>query len=617
MARISRTSAPEAGRWLGWRVLSLLAPYRRTVIGLAFLVTATAALDIAVPFITRNVIDGVIRALQSAKNDSFRSLLIAAGAIFALTAVTRVLRSVYNYRLFLLASNAEDQVKNAAFSNFLHLDAEYQGAVNTGEVIGALDRGGTAAFVVLYEIFGQNLLPPTLVLLGVMATLSMANPLIACVVFLPLPAYALAVGRLSGRMHRLEFLISHAFERVTKESYDIASNARAVKKFCREKEEARTQRQLLHRARRRHYQGERCWAVIENVQTLFSTLGRVGVIGLGGYLVLTHQCSVGQYVLYVALQDMVYGPISQLSIILPKLRRNLSRAERLFEILDTKRTVTDAKNAAALSGPDCSIEFRDLAFRYAGATQDTLRNVNVKIPAGSTVALIGPSGSGKSTFVNLLQRLYDPQSGSILIDGQDLRSVTQQSLRERIAVVPQEVELFSRSIRENVAYGKDDITDEEIDRAACMAQAQGFISTCDGGFDTQVGERGMKLSGGERQRLGIARAIVRDPKILILDEATSHLDGESERLIQLAMERLTQGRTSFIIAHRLSTVRKADMVIVVANNTVEAAGTHDELWATSPTYRKLHSIHFAERPKAEVRREATEDSEFLAIAAND
>lgn len=617
MARITKKTAPGTGNWLGWRVLSLFAPHRLAVAGLAVLVSLTAALDIAVPFITRGVIDGVVRAIQSAKTGSYRSLLVAAGAIFALTAVTRVLRSVYNYRLFLLVSHAEDEVKNAAFSNFLHLDAEYQGAVNTGEVIGAFDRGATAVFVVLYEIFGQNLLPPTLVLLGVMTTLLVTNPLIALIVFLPLPAYALAVGRLSGRMHRLEFLISHAFERVTKESYDIASNVRAVKKFCREKVEARTQRQLLYRARRRHYQGERCWAVIENVQTLFSTAGRVGVIGLGGYLVLTHRCSVGQYVLYIALQDMVYVPISQLSIILPKLRRNLSRAERLFEILDEKRAVTDATDATVLSGPDHSIEFRDLDFRYAGAAQDTLRNVNVKIPAGSTVALIGPSGSGKSTLVNLLQRLYDPQSGSILIDGQDLRDATQQSLRERIAVVPQEVELFSRSIRDNIAYGKDELTNEEIERAACVAQAHGFISNCDEGYDTQVGERGMRLSGGERQRLGIARAIVRDPKILILDEATSHLDGESERLIQLAMDRVTRGRTCFIIAHRLSTVRNADLVVVVANNTVEAVGTHNELWASSPTYRNLHSIHFAESPKQVAKREVINESELLVVAGHE
>lgn len=597
MGRITTTTDARSNGWLGWRVLFLLRKHRGAVAGLASLVFLTAALDIAVPFITRNVIDNVVRAIQAAHVSSFRSLLVAAAAIFAATALTRILRSVYNYRLFRLVANAEDEVKNSAFANFLRLDTEYHGRVNTGEIIGALDRGGTAVFVVLYEIFGQNLIPPTLVLLGVLTALLLKNPWIALIVFLPLPAYALAVGRLSGRMHRLEFLISHAFERVTKESYDIASNVRIVKKFGREKPEAHTQRQLLFRARRRHFQGERCWAFIENVQSLFSTAGRVAVIVFGGYLVLTRKCTVGEYVLYIAMQDMVYGPISQLSIILPKLRRNLSRAERLFEVLDERRKVMDAENAHALIGPSEFVEFRDLSFRYSGSAQDTLHNVNIKVPAGSTVALIGPSGSGKSTLMNLLQRLYDPQSGSILIDGHDIRSVTQESLREKIAVVPQEVELFSRSVRENIGYGRDEINPGQVEEAAAMAQADGFISKCGDGYDTQVGERGMRLSGGERQRLGIARAIVRNPKILILDEATSHLDNESERLIQVAMEKITRGRTCFIIAHRLSTVRKADVVVVFANNTIEAVGSHDELWASSPTYRKLHGIHLAEASK--------------------
>ncbi|MBV9306257.1 MAG: ABC transporter ATP-binding protein, partial [Acidobacteriaceae bacterium] len=514
-----------------------------------------------------------------------------------ITVVTRLLRSVYNYRLFRVISMAEDEVKNAAFANFLSLDTEYQGNVNTGEVIGALDRGGTASFVILYEIFGQNLLPPTLVLLGVLGALLMKNVWIAAIVFLPLPAYAIAVGRLAGRMHRLEYLISHAFERVTKESFDIASNVRVVKKFSRERQEARTQRELLYRARRHHYSGERMWAFIENVQSLFSTAGRVGVIAFGGFLVLTHRCSVGEYVLFIAMQDMVYGPISQLSIILPKLRRNLSRAERMFEILEQGRNICDVPNAKRLTGPGRSVKFCNLSFKYAGAEQWTLRDVNFEVPAGSTVALIGPSGSGKSTLMNLLQRLYDPQAGSVLIDGEDIRLVSQSSLREQISVVPQEVELFSRSILENVGYGKDKVDRAEVEYAARVAQAHDFITRCEDGYDTQVGERGMKLSGGERQRIGIARAIVRDPKILILDEATSHLDNESERLIQVAMEKITKGRTCFIIAHRLSTVRKADIVVVFNNNTIEAVGTHEELWHSSPTYRKLHGIHLAEMPK--------------------
>ena len=498
--------------WLGWKVLSLLSRRRLVVAGLAILVCVTAALDIAVPFVTRGVIDTVIKSLQSSANQALRSLGIAAVAIFAATALTRVLRSLYNYKLFCLVSKAEDEVKNNAFQNFLTLDTEYHGRVNTGEVIGALDRGGTAVFVVLYEVFGQNLLPPMLVLIGVLTALLSKNVWIAAIVFLPLPAYAVTIGRLSGRLHRLEYLISHAFERVTKESYDVASNVRVVKKFAREKQESQMQRDLLHRARNRHYEGERLWALIENVQSLFSTAGRVGVIAFGGYLVITHRCTVGDYVLFIAMQDMVYGPISQLSIILPKLRRNLTRAERMFELLEEGRAIADAPAAKSLKSPGKSIQFCNLSFKYSGAEQWTLRDVSFTVPAGATVALIGPSGSGKSTLMNLLQRLYDPQMGTVLIDGEDIRNVTQSSLRKQIAVVPQEVELFSRSIWENIGYGSDGITKADVEQAADMAQAHEFILRCDQGYDTPVGERGMRLSGGERQRLGIARAIARDPR---------------------------------------------------------------------------------------------------------
>ncbi len=200
--------------------------------------------------------------------------------------------------------------------------------------------------------------------------------------------------------------------------------------------------------------------------------------------------------------------------------------------------------------------------------------------------------------MNLLQRLYDPQEGSILVDGKDLRSLTQASLRTQISVVPQEVELFSRSIAENISYGLEGVTRSDVERAARLAQAHEFIMRCEDGYDSLVGERGMRLSGGERQRIGIARAILRNPKILILDEATSHLDNESERLIQIAIEKLTRGRTSFVIAHRLSTVRNADIVVCFTEGGIEAVGTHDQLWETSPTYRRLHGLHLEARPKA-------------------
>ncbi len=588
-------SSTSSSRWLGWKVISLLGKYRLRLAGLAILLVVATALDVSVPFLTRGLIDRIVRALQGGPQSSFQILAFAAISIFVVTAATRVLRSVYNYQFLKAASRSEDEVKSAAFLNLLKQDTAYHNASNTGEVVGALDRGGTAIFVVLYEILGQHLLPPTLIVVAVLIALLLKNPWVALLVALPLPAYILAIGRMGKRLSNHEGEVSDAFEAVSKESYDIASNVRVVKKFAQEEREAESQRSLLHIARRKHHTGEMLWAFVENAQTFIATAGRVGVIAFGGYLALTHKCSVGDYVLFISMQDMVYGPISQLSIIIPKLRRNLSRTEKLFEILESTSQIKDPADRRRLRPVAEGVEFRNLSFRYAGTDRATLEKVNFAVSAGSTVALIGASGSGKSTLMNLLQRLYDPEKGTIEIDGVDIRNVTQESLREQIAVVPQEVELFSRSILENIRYGLDGVTREDVENAARLAQAHDFIMRCDQGYDSPVGERGAKLSGGERQRIGIARAILRNPKILILDEATSHLDNESERLIQTALENLTRERTCFVIAHRLSTVHNADLVVVFAEGGVEAIGTHEELWESSATYQKLHGKHRNER----------------------
>jgi ABC-type multidrug transport system fused ATPase/permease subunit len=592
MLNVGHTRSKEPK--LGWRVFSLLQKYRGTLIWLIGLITIAAGLDVAVPILTQRLIDRIIQALRKGSGEGFGLLALSGAGIFASTACTRMLRSFYNYRLLLTVSSCEDEVKNAAFVNFLRQDTAVQGAVNTGEIVGALDRGGTAVFVVLYEIFGQNLMPSLCVVCGVLIALVLKNPVMALIVALPLPAYSLAIGKLSRRVQENEIEVSRAFENVTKESYDIASNVRSVKKFSQEHSEGRLQQKLLRVAREKHYRGERMWALVENAQTFIATACRVVVIVYGGCLVLGHRCTLGDYVLFIALQDMVYGPISQLSIIVPKLRRNLSRAERLFEILDLRTSVNDPAIAVPLNGNGAAIEFRNLSFRYPEAQRWTLENVNINIATNSTVALIGASGSGKSTLMSLMQRLYDPQEGSIRINGIDLRELKQSELRDQMAVVPQEVELFSRSVLENIRYGLEHATREQVEEAARLAQAHDFIMRLEEGYDTPLGERGLKLSGGERQRIGIARAILRNPKILILDEATSHLDNESERLIQRALENLMGGRTCFVIAHRLSTVKRADSVVVFNNGGVEATGTHEELQRSSPTYRKLHGLPFLE-----------------------
>lgn len=572
------------------RVLLLLKQSRATGLFLLTLILFTSTLDITVPFITQHLIDGIVQSVNGARKLQLSLLFIALAGIFASVATTRVLRSVYNYKLFKTIAALEDRIKSAAFENFLKLDMAAHTKANSGQVIGILDRGATAVFIILFEILGQNLVPPLIVFTGIFFSLLFKNVWIAVTVFTPLPLYLLIVGRFSAPMHELEQVVNRGFETVSKECYDVAGNVATVKKFSQEDSESALQRELLAKARLPQFRSERNWAVIENAQTLIATLGRVIVIGLGGYFVLSRRCTVGEYVLFIALQDMLFQPMAQLSILVPKLRRNLARAQGLFEVLDQKSALADTGNARELQPLKGSVEFRNVWFRYEASDFWALRNVSFTVPVGSTVALIGRSGTGKSTLVNLLMRCYDPQHGAILIDGVDIRTATQESLRRQIAVVPQEVDLFSRTIAENIAYGSPGSSAEQIEEAAHLALADKFIKRSEDGYSTMVGERGLRLSGGERQRIGIARAILRNPQILVLDEATSHLDTESEHLIQGAMERVASGRTCFIIAHRLSTVRHADIVVVFGADGVEAVGRHADLWEESPTYRRLHEL---------------------------
>jgi ABC-type multidrug transport system fused ATPase/permease subunit len=275
------------------------------------------------------------------------------------------------------------------------------------------------------------------------------------------------------------------------------------------------------------------------------------------------------------------------------VRRALARAERLFRVLDEKPLVVDKPDAAELPLFKKEIRFEGVNFSYR-KEREVLRDMNVIIPTGKMVALVGRSGSGKTTFVNLLLRSFDPQSGQILLDAYDLRDVTQKSLRAQMAMVSQEVELFSRTISENIAYGKPEATPHEIAEAARLAYAHDFIMKTPEGYQTMVGERGIKLSGGERQRVGIARAILRNPRILILDEATSHLDTESERMVQKATQHLTSGRTTIVIAHRLSTVLHADKILVFDRGRIVGEGRHEELLKTNEVYARLYKLQFEE-----------------------
>lgn len=576
------------------RLAFSLKGYKKTVVFLLVLIIFSQMATITVPFISKILIDSLTLFIKTGGSVPWSTLLYCTIGMLVVTLIGNILLSAYNYNLFKMVTNLEDSIKNKALKKYLQLHSLFHHSASSGQIIGRIDRGVNAIYNIAYDIIGQNFIPSIFIFLGSFTLLLYENVWIALAVILPFPIYILATRRIANKIYKIEQQANDAFEDVNKEMYDVAGNVLTVKKFSQEQAESENNRILLEKARGIQYGAERLWQRIENTQAVIATTGRVAVLALSAFFVLRGIATIGQFVLYVTLQNMANQPLTNLGSLFNRIKRNKTRVERLFSILDEPLHVVDIKDAIILPLLSSEIEFKNVSFSYNNDNQWALKNLNVTIPAGTTCALVGRSGSGKTTFINLLLRSYDPQEGSILIDGVDIKTATQASLRGQIAVVPQEVDLFSRTVIENIAYGRDDISHKQVQNAAKTALAHDFILKLDNGYDTVVGERGIKLSGGERQRIGIARAVLRDPKILILDEATSHLDTESEQLITQATDALVKNRTSLIIAHRLSTVIHANKILVFKNGEIEAMGTHSELLDSSPTYAKLHSLQFAE-----------------------
>ena len=314
----------------------------------------------------------------------------------------------------------------------------------------------------------------------------------------------------------------------------------------------------------------------------------------GGREILLGKMTTGDFFAFLAAFFAAYSPTKNLARLNAELQRGLASGERIFQLLDERPTVLEKRGAAAFSGLKSEIRFAGVGFRYPSREQHALQEVNIDVRRGERVAIVGPSGSGKSTLVYLLLRLYDPSAGRILIDGTDLRDLDIRSVRDQIGLVTQETILFNESVFENVAIGRSAATLEEVSAACRIADAHRFIESLPDGYRTQLGDRAMKLSGGQRQRLAIARAVLKNPSLLVLDEATSNLDSTSEKEVQSALERLMDGRTTFVIAHRLSTVQSADRIYVLSDGKVAECGTHSQLIASDGVYRRLYEIQKVE-----------------------
>jgi subfamily B ATP-binding cassette protein MsbA len=336
-------------------------------------------------------------------------------------------------------------------------------------------------------------------------------------------------------------------------------------------------------------------AVTSPLSDVFGGLGAAAVIYYGGYNVVNGYTTPGNFFSFITALFMLYAPVKGLSRINNVIQQGVAAGVRVFDVIDTLPEVREKEDAVRLPPVRKEIAFDRVEFRYAPEGEPVLQDVDIRVPAGTMVAIVGSSGAGKTTLVDLLPRFYDPQGGAVRFDGVDIRDVTLSSLRTQIAIVGQHTVLFNDTVRNNIAYGMPDAPMEKVIEAARRANAHGFIERMQNGYDTAVGEQGLSLSGGERQRLAIARAILKDAPVLVLDEATSALDTESERVVQEALDTLMKGRTTFVIAHRLSTVRNADVILVIEGGRIVERGRHEELLSRDSRYRAFYLRQFEER----------------------
>lgn len=369
------------------------------------------------------------------------------------------------------------------------------------------------------------------------------------------------------------------------------SGVSVVKSFAREDYEFahfKTEVENYYRERVKAILG---WTRFFPAINFTTQVGFVAVWVVGAAFVMHQQITMGTIIIFTSYLSLLYEPIRNLANINDTIQRSMAAAERIFEVIDEEPTVADDEAAIQMPGINGRVEFRNVSFKYEDG-EEVLKDINISAEPGQIVALVGRSGAGKTSIVNLIPRFYDPQSGQILIDGYDIKRVTQRSLRSQIAMVLQDTFLFNGTVKDNIRYGKLDATDEEIIAAAKTANADEFIVTFPNGYDTEIGERGIKLSGGQKQRLAIARAVLADPRILILDEATSSVDSESEYLIHRAMDSLMEGRTTFVIAHRLSTIKHADQIITLEDGRVTEVGDHKSLVEQDGVYSQMYSMQF-------------------------
>lgn len=567
-------------------LLKYLKPYKKRLFCAIICLYGATGTQLFLPWIIKDVIDKVL--IQ--KNILLLNI-ITVSLVFMF-----VLRGFFvygqQYLMSYVVQHVMVDIRQKLFSYILYFRGlSFFEKNKTGRLMSFFTNDVNALQSAIVS-YGIDLVTESFVLIFSVVSIIYLNWRMAAILFISVPLLAVAVDKLGKRVRKAGGKVQQELAELTALLQEILSGIRVVKSFAREEHESGRFSGQLDRNLRAVMRATQATSLLTPVIEFLAAVGIAGLIWYGGKQVVDGAITPGQLVTFLIFSTNLSNPMKRISRTWAGLQMSMAAADRIFGQLNFIPEVQDAQNAEPLCVSDGRVEFEHVSFSYTPG-ETVINDFTFTAQPGQVVALVGPSGAGKTTLVNLIPRFYDVDSGEIRIDGQDIKKVTQKSLRDVIGVVPQETFLFYGTIRENISYGKLDATDEEVRAAAAAANAMEFIDKLPKGLSTVVGERGVNLSGGQRQRIAIARAVLKDPHILVLDEATSALDTESEHLVQEALDKLLENRTSFVIAHRLSTVCKADVILVIKNGAVIEQGTHAELLEMEGLYHKLYETQFS------------------------
>mgnify|MGYP002619743807 FL=1 len=585
---ITDGSRETARRSLGplRRLVPYVLRYRGLTVGAIVFLLLAAAATLTLPIAVRRMIDHGFSESDSAFIASYFSMLIGVAAVLAVASALRY------YFVVMLGERVVTDLRRDIFAHVIQLSPAFFDRAQSGEIVSRLTADATqvkAAVGATASVALRN----TIMGVGAVTMMVVTSPRLSLLVVAAIPFIVVPIVAFGRSVRRRTRRAQDALADAAAFAGEQIGAVRVLQAFTNERAAAKRFSSAVETAFEAARASIRARAVLTFFAIFATSASVVAVLWVGSHDVLSGAMSagtLGQFLLYAVLAA---GALGALSEVWGELSQAAGAAERMGELLDEVPTVAAPTNPVALPPPQGEVEFRDISFSYpARPNVSALHRLSFRVAPGETVAIVGPSGAGKSTIFSLLLRYYDPDSGEVLIDGTDIRRADPSAVRERIAIVPQEVTVLAASAAENIAFGRPGASRAEVEAAAKAALAHDFIMALENGYDTPVGERGVTLSGGQRQRLAIARAILRDAPILLLDEATSALDAESETLVQTALERLMKGRTTIVIAHRLATILKADRILVMEDGQIIEEGSHADLVAKGGIYARLASLQF-------------------------